>query len=144
MIVTGVDALTAFVVTWNAALVAPAATVTLGGTIAAPGLLVFSVTSAPPAGAAPFNVAVPWAAFPPSTVDGLIATEDNAGAEAAARGVRRRATENGPATPAALRARTRHHKRVAGRFDKVACDTFTVALARKGVEKVELSSTCSS
>ena len=56
--VTAVDAATALVLTVNVALVAPAATVTLEGTLAAV-LLLESVTSAPPDGAGPLNVTVP-------------------------------------------------------------------------------------
>ena len=59
VIVIGVDALTAAVVTLNVALVAPAATVTLAGTVATPVLLLDRVTTAPPAGVAIVNVAVP-------------------------------------------------------------------------------------
>jgi hypothetical protein len=46
------------VFTPNVALVAPAGTVTLAGTCAAP-LLLLSMMTAPPAGAGPFNVTVP-------------------------------------------------------------------------------------
>jgi len=61
--VTAVEAVTALVLTVNVALVAPATTVTLEGTRAAP-LLLESATVAPPAGAAPLNVTVPVEEFP--------------------------------------------------------------------------------
>jgi hypothetical protein len=57
VMVTGVDALTDEVVIVNVALVAPADTVTLDGTVAA-ALLLESVTNALPAGAAADNVMV--------------------------------------------------------------------------------------
>ena len=44
--------------------VAPAGTVTLGGTVAMPVLLLDSATLAPPVGAAPFSVTVPVAMLP--------------------------------------------------------------------------------
>jgi len=68
VIVTGVLAATAEVVMLNAAdTVAPAATVTVAGTVAAP-LLLVNVTVAPPAGAGPFNVTVlPAIGLPPTT-----------------------------------------------------------------------------
>ena len=62
--------MTALVVTLNVALVAPAATVTLAGTLAA-ALLLVSDTAAPPPGAAALKVTVPWAAVPPVTEVGL-------------------------------------------------------------------------
>jgi hypothetical protein len=52
------------------AVFAPAVTVTLAPTCAA-ALLLVSVTSAPPAGAAPLNVTVPVDELPPTTVAGL-------------------------------------------------------------------------
>jgi hypothetical protein len=77
VIVTAVEALTAVVVTLKVALVAPAATVTLAGVLATARLLLDNVTTAPPAGAALVNVAVPCDAFPPTTLVGLSAMLDN-------------------------------------------------------------------
>jgi len=57
-------------------------------------------------------------------------------------GVNRRAAENGPKTPAELRARTRHHRVCAGRpAASVACDEVVVGLATNGDAIVELLST---
>jgi hypothetical protein len=66
------------VVTWNAALVAPAATVTLGGTVAAEVLLLDNDTTAPPLGAGPLRVTLPVEGFPLLTLVGLSVTEDKA------------------------------------------------------------------
>jgi hypothetical protein len=68
--------LTALLLTAKVALVAPAATVTLDGTLAAVVLLLESVTSAPPAGAAPVKVTVPVEEFPPVTLVGFSETEE--------------------------------------------------------------------
>jgi hypothetical protein len=79
-----VDAATALVLTVNVALVAPAATVTLAGTLAAVVLLLESVICAPPAGAAPLNVTVPVEELPPVTLVGFSESEEretNAGVE---------------------------------------------------------------
>ena len=61
---------TAGVLTVNVRLVAPADTVTLAGTVAAAVLLLESVTTAPPDGAAPDNVTVPCDELPPVTLAG--------------------------------------------------------------------------
>jgi hypothetical protein len=75
--VTNVDAGTALVLTRKVALVAPAATVTLGGALAAL-LLLESVTCAPPAGAGPLSVTVPVEdCAPPITLVGFSASEDS-------------------------------------------------------------------
>ena len=64
------------VLTVNDALVAPAATVTLEGTLAAVVLLVESATCAPPDGAGPLNVTVPVEEFPPVTLVGFTESEE--------------------------------------------------------------------
>jgi hypothetical protein len=74
--VTVVDAATALVLAVNVALVAPAAIVTLDGTLAAVVLLLERVTTAPPDGAAPLNVTVPVEEFPPVTLVGFTETEE--------------------------------------------------------------------
>lgn len=62
----------------NVALVAPAATIILEGTLAAPVLLLESATSAPPAGAGPLRVTVPVEfCVPPTTVVGLSVKEES-------------------------------------------------------------------
>jgi hypothetical protein len=76
--VTGVEAVTELVFTENVALVAPAATVTLDGTVAEV-LLLKRFTVAPPLGAAPLRVTVPVEEEPPFTLPGLSITEDSTG-----------------------------------------------------------------
>src|SRR5260370_36418870 len=73
---TLVAAARALVLTINVALVAPAATVTLDGTLAAVVLLLESVTTAPPEGAAPLSVTVPVEELPPVTLVGFTENED--------------------------------------------------------------------
>jgi hypothetical protein len=70
---------TRFVVTVKVAVVAPAATVTLDGTVATVVLLLESWTVIPDAGAAPLSVTVPVDGFPPTTFDGFSFNEDKAG-----------------------------------------------------------------
>src|SRR6266550_6007268 len=77
--VTGVDAATALVLIVKFALLLPAGTVTLEGTLAAP-LLLESVTCAPPAGAGPLNVTVPVEdCRPPTTLVGFNVSEETVG-----------------------------------------------------------------
>ena len=76
--VTAVDAATALVLTVKVALVAPARTVTVEGTLAAAVLLLERVTCAPPAGAGPLSVTVPVEEFPPVTLAGLKIIEESA------------------------------------------------------------------
>lgn len=63
----------------NVALVAPAETVTVEGTLAA-ALLLDSVTCAPPAGAGPLSVTVPVEdPTPPTTLEGFSVSAANLG-----------------------------------------------------------------
>ena len=71
---------TGFVVIVNVALLAPAATVTLDGTVAANVLSLLSDTSAPPTGAGPLSVTVPVEGLPPTTLDGFTPSELNTAA----------------------------------------------------------------
>lgn len=64
-----------WVLTVKVALVAPAATVTLDGTVATPALLLESETATPPAGAAPLRVTVPLEELPPLTLVGFSASD---------------------------------------------------------------------
>jgi hypothetical protein len=72
------------VFTVKLALVAPAETVTAPGALAAPGLLLDSVTTAPPAGAGPVSVTVPVEFCPPATLAGFNVSEESVAAGAGA------------------------------------------------------------
>jgi hypothetical protein len=77
--VTDAETVTALVLTVNVALVAPAVTVTLEGTLAAP-LLLESITCAPPVSAGPVSVTVPVDdCMPPVTLVGFSVSEESAG-----------------------------------------------------------------
>jgi len=73
--VTDVWLATGLVLTVKVAVAAPAATVTLAGTVAADVLLLVSVTAAPPVGAAPLSVTVPVDEAPPVADVGFTLTE---------------------------------------------------------------------
>src|SRR5436853_3783986 len=77
--VTGVDVATALVLTVNVALLAPAATITLVGTVATALLPLERETVAPPAGAGPLNVTVPVEGDPPVTLVGFSVSEERVG-----------------------------------------------------------------
>ena len=75
-----VDKRTPVVFTVKVALVTPAGTVTLEGTLAAPGLLLESMTCPPPAGAGPLSVTVPVEdCKPPITLVGFNVREETVG-----------------------------------------------------------------
>src|SRR2546425_80312 len=71
-----VEAVTDVVVMEKVALVAPAATVTLAGTVATAVLALLRPTTSPPAGAPAVNVPVPCDELTPTTVVGVTLTED--------------------------------------------------------------------
>jgi hypothetical protein len=84
VIVAAVDTLTALVLTVKLALVAPAAMVTLPGTVAG-AVLLESVTTAPPVGAGPLSVTVPVEfCVPPTTLVGFKVNEASVAAWVAA------------------------------------------------------------
>jgi hypothetical protein len=145
---TLVLAVTAEVFTVKVTLEAFAATVTLAGTAATDGFALLKLTKAPPLGAPLVNVTVPCAVFPPTTELGLtltalrLAGAGGGGGVDTAPAVNRRALENGPATFAELKARTRQKSRCAGRPEIVACDTLTIWLNVSGALKFCESSIC--
>jgi hypothetical protein len=61
------------------ALVEPAGTVTLVGTVATAVLLLDSFTTVPPDGAALLNVTMPWEVVPPFTEVGFSVTDNGPG-----------------------------------------------------------------
>ena len=75
---TGVEMVTALVLTVKVALLAPARTVTLEGTLATT-LLLESITCAPPVGAGPLSVTVPVDCTPPVTLVGFSVSEERLG-----------------------------------------------------------------
>jgi len=77
--VTGAEAVTGRVVTVKVALVAPAGTVTLAGTVATPGLLLERETRAPPVRAGPLSMTLPVEGDPPFTLVGFSVTEARVG-----------------------------------------------------------------
>jgi hypothetical protein len=74
VIVTGVETATLDVDVGNVALVAPAAIVTVAGTLAADVLLLESEMTAPPGGAPVESVTLPWELAPPVTLVGFTVT----------------------------------------------------------------------
>jgi len=76
VMVTAVLPVTVFVEMAKVALVAPAATVTFAGTVAAAVLLLVNATTAPAAGAALLNLTVPCEDVPPVTDEGLTLTDE--------------------------------------------------------------------
>src|SRR6185369_16469747 len=102
----------------------------------------------PPLGAPLVNVIVPVALFPPTTELGLtltverLAGDGGGGGVETAPAVNRRELENGPATFAELKARTRQKSRCAGNPVIVACDTFTIWLNVSGAVKLLDLSIC--
>src|SRR6266542_2484605 len=77
--ITGVEAVTALLVIGKVAVVSPARTPTLEGTVTAVGSLLVSVTIAPPVGAAAVSVTVPVAVAPPTTLIGFTASDATTG-----------------------------------------------------------------
>jgi hypothetical protein len=143
--VTEVDALTEEVATVKVALAAPAGTVTLAGTLATAELLLESATTAPPDGAAPLNVTVPWEALPPVTLVGFSARADR---ETVGDGAGPLLTltllveDHAPGVPDELCPRTRHQTGVCGRLLLVNSDGMTVWFTMMGEETELESSIC--
>ena len=77
--VTTVEEPTGLVLTGKVAVVPPAGTVTLAGTLATPGLVLESDTTVPPLGAGALSVAVPVEELPPVTLDGLRVSAESVG-----------------------------------------------------------------
>src|SRR5260370_32760808 len=102
--VTVVDEATALVLTVNVALVAPAATITLDGTLATVVLLLESATIAPPAGAPPLDVTVAVEEFAPLPLVGVSESEERVGGRGGPGGTRREGGRVGPTRAAGMRS----------------------------------------
>lgn len=138
VMVDEVDDVTDVVVAVKLALVAPAFTVTPAGTDTADELS-DNVTTTPPAGAALDNLTVPVELFPPTTLVGLIETDESAAVAGADCTVNDRTVENGPLPPELI-ARTRHHSCCADRLPIDAWELVTVIEAISGaLIELELS-----
>src|SRR5438270_4523650 len=72
---SGVALGTAGVLTPKLAVVSPAGMLTVEGSDTTPEGSLVSVTVAPPAGAGPFSVTVPWTPWPPITLAALSVTD---------------------------------------------------------------------
>jgi len=117
--VTGAEAVTALVFTGNVALVDPAATVTLDGTVAE-ALLLERFTMAPPLGAAPLRVTVPVEEEPPLTLPGLSVTDDSTGGGGTvAEPPPQEWFESATTTTAVARARLGRRREAGMRFEKI-------------------------
>ena len=138
--VTDVDAVTEPLAIVKPALVAPGCTVTLAGTAAIAVLLLEIVTTAPSGGAALVNVTVPCEELPPTTLVGLSVKVESAAGPGGACAVNLRVTDQGPATPAELMPRTRHHNLLGGSELVVKLDTATFWLTICGALNVLESS----
>jgi len=79
VILAEIGQISKLVFTVNVALLNPARTVTLAGTVATEVLLLESATTAPPAGAGPLSVTVPVEELPPVVLDGFNISEVRAG-----------------------------------------------------------------
>ena len=123
--VAGVDAATLVVVIAKVALVAPCATVTLAGTVAAL-LLSLSVTTNPPDGAAAVKVTVPCDGLPPTTDEGFTDIAESVAGTGAPCGVKLRTEDHAPAVPAELMPRTRHQCCRAASDATDSCDAVSV------------------
>ena len=86
--VTTVEEPTGLVLTGKVAVVPPAGTVTLAGTLATPGLVLESDTTVPPLGAGALSVAVPVEELPPVTLDGLRVSAESVGGVTVSEAVR--------------------------------------------------------
>ena len=106
VIVTGVVAATAEVLTTKLPVNPLAATVVVAGTLATAGLLLDSEITAPSAADVDITT-VPLDALPPTTVAGLRSIVDSCEGGGAACGVKLRTADHGPATPAEFTPRTR-------------------------------------
>jgi len=74
--VTKAEVVTVLVFTVKVAVVAPAGTITLDGTVATLVSLLERDTTASPLGAGPLSITVPVEEFPPVTLDGLSVSDE--------------------------------------------------------------------
>jgi len=115
-----------------------AGTVVVAGTLATAGLLLESVMTAPPSGAATLNTTVALDGLPPTTVEGFVDMVESVAGGGGSCGVKLRTVDQAPGWPTELIPRTRQNCVVVARLVVAYIDVVTFCSRTSGAEKALL------